>query len=100
MKLLFPHEKRKKKATATIFSEALHSASDNADKRMKSFVELKEEKSETAAAVGVLGDEYYSIQDTNKLLKAYHLVENETKAEIFLCIRRELRDSWLEIEIS
>ncbi len=52
------------------------------------------------AAVKNLNDEYYSKWDTEKLLKAYALMENKTKAEIFLCIRKELRDNWLEKEIA
>ncbi len=96
----YQQKKRKRNISAEIISEAVHTASREATERMQSFINIKKEDSKTVAAVKILNDEYYSKWDTEKLLKAYTLMENKTKAEIFLCIRKELRDNWLEKEIA
>jgi hypothetical protein len=50
---------------------------------MQSFVELKKEKSNSAAANEILNHECNSKWDRDKLLKAYCLVKNNPKGDIF-----------------
>ncbi len=82
----FQRQKKMRNINATIFSEAVHSASQEATQRMKSFMQPKKEELKTAAVVKILKDKYYSKWDREELLQVY----SQTRAELLLFIRKEL----------
>ncbi|RQM25153.1 hypothetical protein B5M09_010323 [Aphanomyces astaci] len=55
--------------------------------------------SPSAAAVEILQDEFEHVLDTQEMAKAFEVMENDTKAAMFIRMKGEVRLAWLRIQM-